>query len=200
MQKLVKLIIFSLFTLFIATACVQPTPKSLDNICNIFSQYPEWYWEAKATQDKWGVTVPVQMAIMYEESGFQAAAEPPPVKRHGISIPWHRQSTALGYCQALNGTWACYEKSTGKKLSRDEFSAASDFIGWYSKQVQDAIHIPPSDAYNLYLAYHEGTGGYEQKSYLHKAWLVAIAHNVEARALTYTRQLSQCVSDIPKSP
>lgn len=198
MQILIKLMIFCFLALFMMTACFKPQPKNVDNICDIFSQDPSWYWEAKATQDKWGVTVPVQMAIMYEESGFQAAAEPPPVKRHGVSIPWHRQSTALGYCQALNDTWACYEQSTGKKLSRDEFSAASDFIGWYSKQVQTTLHINPSDAYNLYLAYHEGTGGYQHKTYWHKPWLINIAHTVQARALRYAQQLNGCVGSIPK--
>lgn len=180
-------------------SCVPPNPPQQEqNICDIFQQYPGWYWEAKATEQKWGIPVAVQMAIMYEESGFKATAEPwTRVREHKVER-WVRESSALGYCQALNDTWACYEKNTGEDQSREEFSAASNFIGWYANQIQQQLKISPTDAYNLYLAYHEGTGGYRAHSYWRKPWLIHIAHEVQARALTYQAQLDECADMIPK--
>ena len=52
--------------------------------------------------------------------------------------------------------------------------------------------IPRSDAYSLYLAYHEGIGGYKRKTYLQKPWLIQVAHKVKARSQLYQAQLNQC--------
>ena len=41
---------------------------------------------------------------------------------------------------------------------RDDFNDAIDFIGWYNDQSSRRSKISKSDAYNLYLAYHEGQG------------------------------------------
>lgn len=198
MNKIIRAGSLLIIATWFLVSCYPPQPKETQNICDIFQQYPDWYADALKTQNKWSVPVAVQMAIIYEESGFQATAEPPPIKRLGKIIPWHRESSALGYCQALNGTWECYEQNTGKALSRDDFASASDFIGWYANQAYQFAHIEPNDAYNLYLAYHEGLGGYHAHSYWHKPWLMEIAHRVESHALMYADQLQQCQSSIPQ--
>lgn len=199
MKDIAKILgIISIPLLLISCFPPAPKPETERNICDIFKQYPAWYWEAKATEQKWGIPVAVQMAIMYEESGFQATAEPFARVRGKTGQRWVRESSALGYCQALNDTWACYEKNTGQDQSRDEFADASDFIGWYSQQVQQQLKISPNDAYDLYLAYHEGTGGYRSHSYWRKPWLIHIAHEVQARAQTYAEQLKECEDMIPR--
>ena len=52
--------------------------------------------------------------------------------------------------------------------------------------------ISKTNAYRQYLAYHEGHGGYNNKTYENKAWLIDIAKNVEKKSNTYKSQLSQC--------
>ncbi|HAW17359.1 MAG TPA: hypothetical protein DCW89_03625 [Oceanospirillaceae bacterium] len=52
--------------------------------------------------------------------------------------------------------------------------------------------IRPSDTYNLYLAYHEGNGGFAKKSYLAKPWLLKVAKNVANQAERYRSQLAFC--------
>jgi len=42
------------------------------------------------------------------------------------------------------------------------------------------------------LAYHEGHGGFNKKSYEKKDWLISIAKKVESKSNTYKSQLSQC--------
>jgi hypothetical protein len=132
------------------------------------------------------------MAIMYAESGFRATAEPWAKRK----LLWYRMSSAYGYCQALRPTWQCYEAQTGKDVDRNEFASASDFIGWYANMAKK-MGIQPTDAYNLYLAYHEGLGGYHAHTYWHQPWLMRYAQEVAARASIYDRQLQECEDQIP---
>ena len=52
--------------------------------------------------------------------------------------------------------------------------------------------MPLHDAYNQYLAYHEGKAGYARGSYRAKAWLPSVARDVEAWAVRYDTQLRTC--------
>jgi hypothetical protein len=177
----------------ILAGCVTPPPpRDLNNVCNIFRQYPHWYHESKDVERRWHVPVSVQMAILHQESKFNATAQPERTKLLWI-IPWTRPSTAYGYSQALNGTWALYKRARGGAfVSRDHFGDGVDFIGWYANEAYKRAKIPGNQAYDLYLAYHEGVGGYLQKSYLRKPWLIVVAHKVSAREKIYRAQLASC--------
>ena len=67
-------------------------------------------------------------------------------------------SSAYGFPQALDGVWSEYLKFRGAGLlvSRSRFKDAVDFIGWYLDGAARRAGIPKSDAYHLYLVYHEG--------------------------------------------
>ena len=193
---LIKINHIKLVTFFIAvillTACVSHPPSDVNNICNIFKQYPKWYTDSKDVERRWKVPVPVQMAIIHQESKFDASARPPRTKLLWI-IPWKRPSTAYGYTQALHATWKQYKRSSGGLWSsRDDFGDGVDFIGWYANQANIKARIQRTDAYSLYLAYHEGVGGYQRKTYLRKPWLVSVAHKVKAKAAIYSMQLNSC--------
>jgi hypothetical protein len=177
------------------SGCVSPPPNDLNNICSMFKQYPKWYSDTKDVERRWLVPVPVQMAIIHQESHFNGRAKPPRTKILWI-IPWTRPSTAYGYSQALDGTWAHYKKTNGGLFSsRDKFGDAVDFIGWYTNMAHQKAGIRRDDAYSLYLAYHEGVGGYQRRTYLQKKWLMQVAHKVAARAQIYKAQLAKCSRD-----
>jgi hypothetical protein len=189
---------FKLFTLllFIAilTACVSPPPSDVNNICTIFRQYPSWYRDAKDVERRWKVPVTVQMAIIHQESKFDARAKPPRTRLLRI-IPWKRPSTAYGYAQALRSTWNQYKRTNGWMWSsRDDFGDGVDFIGWYANEANKRARIPRTDAYSLYLAYHEGIGGYQRKTYLKKPWLISVARKVKAKSQIYAMQINSCKS------
>ena len=132
------------------------------------------------------------MAIIHQESRFNASAKPPRTKLLWL-IPWNRPSTAYGYSQALTTTWSLYKRERGGYFSsRDRFTDATDFIGWYANQAYIRAGIPRNDPYALYLAYHEGIGGYQTKTYLKKSWLMLVAQKVNARAQLYHAQLASC--------
>ncbi len=167
-------------------------PRDLDNACSIVSQNPNWLREMKRVERKWGVPVHVQMATIYQESKFISDARPPFRYAIGI-IPIGRQSSALGFSQALDGTWKEYqEDQNARRAKRERFGDAVDFMGWYMDGSERRVGISKFDTRNQYLAYHEGRTGYARGSYNRKAWLVRIAGEVAARGETYRAQLIGC--------
>ncbi|MCC5792919.1 MAG: transglycosylase SLT domain-containing protein [Legionellaceae bacterium] len=174
------------------SSCVKSPPQQTDNICAIFKQYPSWYRDTHRTEQKWAVPIAVQMAIIHQESRFNGKALPARTKLLWV-IPWTRPSTAYGYSQALKSTWSHYKQEHGGYFSsRTSFADAVDFIGWYAQQAQKRAGISPRNAQQLYLAYHEGVGGFLQKTYSKKPWLIAVAKKVQARSDTFQRQLNGC--------
>jgi hypothetical protein len=185
-----------LLLLLSLAACTAMPPKNSDNICSTFREKEDWYDDAKESFEKWGIPIPVQMAIMHQESHFVADAQPPRPWLLGI-IPLPRDSSAYGYAQAKDETWDSYQDKAGSWGSdRDEFADATDFIGWYCNISHNRLGISKLDTKNLYLAYHEGHGGYQRKSYLQKAGLVQIADKVARRAKLFQSQLQECQGDL----
>jgi hypothetical protein len=167
-------------------------PRELDNACSIVSQRPSYLRAFRATEREWGVPVAVQMAIIYQESKFIGNARTPHRYALGV-IPLGRQSTAYGYSQALDGTWAEYQQDHGaRRARRDDIGDATDFMGWYMNDTHQMLGIPLNDTRNQYLAYHEGRSGYSRGTYQSKAWLVRIAAELEDRAVMYDAQLRSC--------
>lgn len=179
--------------IFVAACSIGTAPPSnLDNACSILRDRPHYGRAAKQAERKWGVPVAVQFATIHQESKFVRNAKTPRKKFLGV-IPMGRISTAKGYSQALDGTWDDYRAQTGNRLaSRTNIGDATDFIGWYMAGTRDKLGIPLTDARRQYLAYHEGRGGYSRGSHKSKSWLLSVAQNVEARAVTYDRQLNSC--------
>jgi hypothetical protein len=174
------------------SGCTATRPGNVDNICSIFFDKDAWYEDAADASDDWRSPIPVMMAIMHQESRFDAAARPPRRKILGF-IPGPRLSDAYGYSQALESTWETYERSVGRfGADRDDFADSIHFIGWYNDQSHRRNGIGREDTYRLYLAYHEGHGGYERGTYRKKQWLMDVARKVERRASTYQGQLQGC--------
>ncbi len=177
-------------------ACTALPPRNGDNICATFREKQGWYDDAKSAFEKWGVAIPIQMAIMHQESHFVADAQPSRAWLLGI-IPLPRASSAYGYAQAKDEAWDSYQGQAGSWWAdRDEFADAADFIGWYCNISHTRLGISKLDVKNLYLAYHEGHSGYQRKSYLQKTELVQIANKVARRAKLFQSQLGKCQNDL----
>ncbi len=186
------IISFLVITSVSLTSCTRSPPDRLDNICLIFKQYPDWYWAALDSKRRWGVSVPVQLAIIHQESHFNATARPPR-KRILWIIPWRRPTSAYGYSQAVDHTWRLYQRQTGhSSASRNAFDDATDFVGWFGYRAHRKLGISRANAFRLYLAYHEGLGGYRRHTYRHKRWLIRVARKVQRIAWIYHAQLNRC--------
>jgi len=181
-----------ILALLALTGCTTSQPRDVTNICSMFEEKGGWYDDAADSRDEWGSPIPVMMAIMHQESKFHAKAKPPRKKIFGF-IPGPRPSDSYGYSQALGSTWKAYKKSAGRYgADRDDFGDAIDFIGWYNHQSYKRSGIAKTDTYRLYLAYHEGHGGYNRGSYRNKQWLIDVAKKVNRRANSYQSQLNGC--------
>ncbi len=185
------LMIIAVFAIVVITGCTSAPPKRPDNACHIFKEKSKWYKHTSRAVKKWKVDGSVLLAIMRQESGFNANAKPK--RKRFLGIPLKRPSSAFGYAQALDGTWNLYRKSAHNFIAqRDNFSDAIDFIGWYVAQTRRRLNIVPRDGYRNYLAYHEGWGGYARATYKRKKWLLSVAKRVNTQANRYRTQLRRC--------
>ena len=186
----------AVLALMIIAGCATSTPEQVDNVCDIFREKSRWYGDAKESRARWGVPISVSMAFMYQESRFVATAKPPRKKIFGV-IPGPRPSDSYGYSQAKEATWDWYQRSTGNYgADRDDFGDAIDFIGWYNNVSNKELGISKQDAFRLYLAYHEGHGGYGKQSYRSKGWLIDVARKVDRHAQQYNSQLQGCSEEL----
>jgi hypothetical protein len=132
------------------------------------------------------------MAMIYQESKFISNNRPPHQYALGV-IPIGRQSSALGYSQALDGTWREYQQQEGGRgTDRENIRDATDFMGWYMTATVRETGVPLHDTRNQYLAYHDGRTGYLRGTWRRKPWLIRIAGEVANRAVTYEAQLRSC--------
>ena len=187
-------LIFGAVIMASLVGCAAAPPKNTSNLCEIFTEKKGWYKDTRKASKRWGGDIAVMMAMIYQESSFKARARPPRKKILGI-IPGPRPASAYGYAQAINATWDIYIKSTGNKgADRNKFKDAVDFVGWYNHQSHRKNRIKKNDAYNLYLAYHEGHGGFAKKTFRRKKWLKDVSKKVSKRSARYRLQLNSCES------
>ncbi len=176
--------------------CATPPPTRQADACAIFAQAPHWLKPTRRAAAKWRADGAVMLAIMKQESAFDANAKPR--RRRFLGIPWRRPSSAFGYSQALDSTWRLYKKKAKRRFARrDNFADAMDFIGWYLAQNRRQLKIDRRDGYRHYLAYHEGWGGYKRRTYQQKKWLLTVAARVSTQAKRYRAQLNRCGMKMP---
>lgn len=157
------------------------TNSKSSSICTLLKQHPTWLQAVQDTEKKWGVPAEVQLAIIKQESDFNANAK-------------NSTSTATGFAQVINKSWSAYLDANNKHDSRNDFHAAIDFIGWYANQIHRYADINPANAYKLYLAYHEGIGGYRHLATHPKPAVVKLAQNVQQIATMYAEQMVSCTA------
>lgn len=164
----------------------------VNNACDMLTENPDWYLSLKASEEKWKTPIHVQLGIIRQESAFKHDAKP--IRPND----WYEfgdnyASSAVGYSQALDGTWKHYMHDTNNLLrNRESFSDATDFIGWYNNMSHRVNDIAFDDPEHLYLNYHEGWRGYKKKTYEKKTFLVKAKANVVNWSAKYKTQLEQC--------
>lgn len=190
--------LISILLLLIITGCADRPPRDLDNLCLIYQEKRHWYKASLATERKWGVPPQIPMAFIHQESKFDGGALPP--RKYVLwIIPWGRVSSSYGFSQAQTPVWSEYIKETSNSgAKRNNFADSIDFIGWYIDKTQRTNKVSKWDAYNQYLNYHEGMGGYRRKTYNSKPWLIGVAKKVQTRASNYGTQYRSCQESLMK--
>lgn len=187
----------SIAVLLTLSACAT-APRHINDVCAVFQQRDGWFhnWERAADRaaGKYGIPVPVLMATLRKESGFNNRARPRRKYILGF-IPWGHISSAYGFAQALDGTWDQYVRETGNwSARRNNFADAVDFVGWYHAKSAALFGIPRNDAYHLYLAYYVGWAGYQRGDWRRNASLQRYARETDQMARSYAAQLQRCGS------
>lgn len=172
--------------------CSAARPDRPHDLCSVFEENLDWYEAARDSYRDWGVPVPLQLAVIRHESGFDSDARPPRTKILWI-LPGPRPSSAFGYGQVIDGTWDTYEDDRGGWLAeRDEFEDVVDFIGWYGHVGHRRFGIPRDDPYAFYLAYHEGHHGFARGTHRRKGSVLSAARSVAALTRRYDMQYGSC--------
>jgi hypothetical protein len=169
------------------------TIVSTDNVCHIYDRRPLWESKLENIEKESGISKYTILAIIKQESSFNANAKPPRKKIFGFIPHWNRVSSSFGYSQSIDGTWVDFQKTKGNKdAERDSFEDSSKFIAWYLNKSVKINKISKTDVYKLYLSYHEGWGGYSKKSYLKKKSLLSVSERVKAQAKKYKIDSKKC--------
>jgi len=194
----IRAFILALVSVSFLSACASGPPDQVHNACLILEDNRNWWRDLQRTERRWGVSPGTQLAFLKKESSFNRHARPARQRLLGF-IPGRRPSSAYGYAQALDGTWDWYREDTGRRgADRDDFGDAVDFIGWYANKSQRLSGISLDDPYALYLAYHEGHGGYNRGTYRSKAWLQRAARTVRTDTQRYDAQLARCEGQLSR--
>jgi hypothetical protein len=184
--------------LVLLAGCATMPPEHTSNLCSVFQQNKSWYRDARRAQQRHGTPIHVTMAIMEKESAFNAHARTRRTYFLGL-IPTGHVTTAYGYAQAKDETWAWYQQQTGHHgASRSDFGDAVDFIAWYVAVAHRELGLSKWDAYSQYLAYHEGLGGYRRRTYRKQPGLESRAAAVKSLSLQYARQLRSCAAELER--
>ena len=142
---------------------------------------------------RWGVPEAVQIAIIHQESRFVAGARPPR-KRFLWIFPGARPSSAYGYGQIPG--WNLGRLPAERGPARGPLGTI--LATWSTSSAGTATAptgaraIAKDDAGSLYLAYHEGIGGFTRGTHTGKAWLLAVARKVSRRSALYQKQYDAC--------
>lgn len=179
------------------TGCAS-APTHINDVCAVFEQNDGWFsnWQTTAykTEKKYGIPVHVLMATVRKESGFKKNARPPRKWYLGF-IPGKRASSAYGYSQALNGTWAAYIADSGNfGARRTNFADAIDFVGWYHSRTVQKYGVAPDNTYDLYLAYYSGWVAYSRGDWKSNSGLQKYARDTDEMSRNYQKQLQTCGS------
>lgn len=201
MLRAVPAIIAAAAIAAIAAACSttpQPEAAEIADACRLLDENRSWHRALRASAKEWGAPMGFQLAVVRQESAFDAKARP---EREGgfLFFPGKRPSSARGYSQALDPTWEEYKQKTGNSgASRSSFRDSVDFIGWYFSNTGQRTGLGQYDYKAHYLAYHEGAGGYLRGTWRGKDWLVRAADRVASSAAKYETQIGDCDALKPK--
>jgi hypothetical protein len=178
----------------------KPTADEVADACRLLKENRSWHTALRSSAKEWGAPMGYQLAVMKQESAFDARAKAPRGERKWFGlVQGDRLSSAKGYAQALDTTWESYKRETGNGgANRQNFRDAADFIGWYFASTGRRTGLGQYDYRAHYLAYHEGATGYLQGTWRGKTWLINTANGVAAQAVRYENQITNCKALKPK--
>ena len=196
LRRRAPIVLGALLAAVLVVGCAGAPPRQQTDLCAIFRERPDWYEAARGSYRKWGVSVPLQMAVIQRESSFRSDARPPRTWFLGF-IPGPHLSTAYGYGQVLDGTWERYQRATGNGgADRNDFEDVTDFIGWYGSVGQARHGISARSPEAFYASYHVGHAGYKRGLHRSNATAQRAIRDVRRRSGIYATQYKRCRAEL----
>ena len=84
---------FLILIFFLISQC-SSIPSNISDSCSIFEERYLWYKHSKASYEKWGAPIYLQLAFIKKESDFNWLAKPPRRKLFKV-IPFKRPSSSF---------------------------------------------------------------------------------------------------------
>ena len=148
-------------------------------VCEILKQHPNWRKSLKQAQAKYRLEPAFVMALIYQESRFDANAK-------------NKYSSAYGYAQVIDGTWKHFQQQIKSNAKHNNFDDSVEFIGWYMAQLSKILNIKMTDYSNLYTAYMLGATGFKRYRASTFKNHAKIALKVKDYTNLYKSQLRKC--------
>lgn len=177
--------VVTLFCLLLLSCSETTNIDTNAGVCEILKQHPNWRKSLKQTQAKYKLEPAFVMALIYQESRFDANAK-------------NKYSSAYGYAQVIDSTWKHFQQQIKSNAKRNNFDDSVKFIGWYMAQLSKILNIKMTDYSNLYMAYMLGATGFKRykagtlKNHVKIAQDKKIALKVKDYTNLYKSQLRKC--------
>jgi hypothetical protein len=160
-----------------------PAHAQTSDVCALLARNDGWAEGLKSAQEKWRVTPGTMLAVLDQESRFNANAR-------GAGAGGANPSRNFGFAQANLTTWNWFLRDTGKSSgSRTDFGLSADFVGWHFATMERRIGASRDNTSAHYLAYKMGEGGYKRGASTSSR---ALAARITARARNFDGQLTAC--------
>ncbi|UTC24965.1 hypothetical protein MMH89_02230 [Candidatus Comchoanobacter bicostacola] len=187
-------ILFTLCSVLILSGCSDRQFQANvyeNDICRVIHANPGWAEKLKQVQKRYGIEPNVVLSVISHESSFRSHARAQRSYFWGV-IPYRRESS-FGYGQVKDETWQWYlSKNPGYFRSRTSFRDTSVFIGWYYQQYLKKAPESRVSAYDFYIAYRNGLGGYEDESVMDE-WMIGKCSSVQELSDRYRTMLLECM-------
>ncbi|MDC3180935.1 transglycosylase SLT domain-containing protein [Gammaproteobacteria bacterium] len=183
--------IFAILSLLSGCVVEEPQAGYEKDICQFVHAHSRWSSVLRKTEQEFEISPGLVMSVIYHESSFRSHVRPP--RDIVLGVFPVRLRTEYGYGQIKDMTWQWYlEKDPGLFRSRTSFADTARFIGWYYKHYLAVSRPTKKRAYDFYLAYHEGLGGYQRLTQIND-WLDRKSNSVQKYADQFDLVLRDCL-------
>ena len=122
-------------------SCTTAPPRDIDDACAIFEQHEDWFADANAASQRWGVPCRYCWRSSTRSPRLPADARPPRTWYLGF-IPGPAFPPPTATARALDGSWDDTSPRPATTAPTDQFDDAVDFIGWYVSKPRAATASP----------------------------------------------------------
>ena len=189
-RKLIRPILLS-SALMLAAPGALSAEKSL--VCDVLER-EAWMDAFLATENRWGVSVEAQLALVSEDWQLEQRGLPSRWRPAWTRFDDRTPGIPAGY---FDTTWERYEAVTGNRnASPDDISDFSDFIGWYVSSAASYAHVAPDDAAAIHILWRKGPRYYASGAWITDSFVTERAQRFANHAQAISDGFHSCFEPV----